>query len=80
MSYLSYYVNTIIQNILERVNMETIDLDEIRQELKKHPPCLIAKETGYTYRHIYRFLRSISGNPTTEFVNKMIEFINKNKE
>lgn len=60
--------------------MEKIDVDEIRNQLKKYPPCLVAKETGFTYRHIYRFLRSISDNPTTQFINAMIDFINRSKK
>lgn len=60
--------------------MDKINIDEIRERLKNHPPCKIAKETGFSYRHIYRFLRSISDNPTTDFINAMIDFINKNKE
>lgn len=59
--------------------MDKIDIDKIRDILKNHPPCLVAKETRYTYRHIYRFLRGISDNPTAEFLNAMIDFINKNE-
>ena len=59
--------------------MDKIDIDKIREQLKNHPPCLVAKETGVTYRHVYRFLRGISDNPTAEFLNAMIDFINKNE-
>lgn len=60
--------------------MDKINLDDLRDELKKYPPCTIAKEIGMSYQQVYNFLRSISDNPTTDFVNQMIEFINKNKE
>ena len=59
--------------------MDKIDIDKIRNELKNYPPCTIAKETGFTYPHIYKFLRNISHNPTTNFINAMIDFINKNE-
>jgi hypothetical protein len=60
--------------------MDKIDTEEIRNTLKNYPPCTVAKETGFTYRHVYRFLRGISDNPTADFINAMIDFINKNKE
>jgi hypothetical protein len=59
--------------------MDKIDLDKIKDKLKKYPPCLIAKETGFTYPHIYKFLRNITDNPTTNLINAMIDFINKNE-
>ena len=57
--------------------MEKIDVDAIREELKKHPPCLVAKETGITYQQVYNFLREKSYNPRLETLNAMINFINK---
>ena len=59
--------------------MDKIDIDAIRDKLKLYSPCIVAKETGFTYRHVYRFLRGISDNPTANFLNSMIDFINKNE-
>lgn len=59
--------------------MDKIDIDQIREKLKSYPPCTVAKETGVTYRHVYRFLRGISDNPTSKFINAMIDFINNNE-
>jgi DNA-binding phage protein len=59
--------------------MDKIDIDEIREKLKKYPPCTVAKETGITYQQVYDFLRQKSDNPTLKTLNAMIDFINKNE-
>lgn len=60
--------------------MEKINLDKIRKKIKEHPPTDVAKETGFTYPHVYKFLNNISDNPTTLFVNAMIDYINKREK
>ena len=60
--------------------MENIDLEKIREKLKNYPPTEVAKETGFTYPHVYRFLNNISDNPTTLFLNAMIDYINKREK
>jgi DNA invertase Pin-like site-specific DNA recombinase len=59
--------------------MDKIDIDSIREKLKKYPPCLVAKETGITYQQVYDFLRQKSDNPTLKTLNAMIDFINNNE-
>jgi len=59
--------------------MDKIDIDKIREQLKNHPPCLVAKETGITYQQVYDFLRQKSDNPTLKTLNAMIDFINNNE-
>lgn len=59
--------------------MDKIDINLIREKLKRYPPCTAAKEIGITYRQFYDFLRQKSDNPTLKTLNAMIDFINKNE-